>query len=349
MSKKKRKPSLWKGPAEDGITQSLLSRFLVCRERFKVLVVDGLKPADSFQHRLEYGQMWHLCEECFAANKSWKNPLLEYAKSLAVKYRDQQEQVDKYYQLCKIQFPIYIKYWRNHPDVKKRESMWAEETFCIYETLPSGREVKLRGKFDSVDWLPNERGYYLMENKTKGDINSEGLKKQLLFDLQTGFYMTALQHCHKLHAKTLFKRNGPIKGVRYNVIRRPLGGGRHSIRQKKGQTETEFYDEVRGRIESEPEFFFMRWKVEYTEDDLNRFKYQFLWPILEQLWDWWEWYNETEEDAKINKYHWRYPYGVWNPMLEGRASEVDEYLNTGSTAGLEKTKNLFGELELCPR
>ena len=52
---------LWEGPAgtgpNGGITFSLLSRFLVCRERFRVHAVLGLRPADDFNHRLEFGSM----------------------------------------------------------------------------------------------------------------------------------------------------------------------------------------------------------------------------------------------------------------------------------------------------
>ena len=67
---------IWDGPEEDGITQSLLSRFLVCRERFRILVVDGLKPVDQFSSRIEYGQMWHLCEENLAAGNDYLDPSL---------------------------------------------------------------------------------------------------------------------------------------------------------------------------------------------------------------------------------------------------------------------------------
>ena len=50
---KKRNTPLWKGPTEDGITQSLLSRFLVCRERFRLKVIEGLAPEDRFSHYRE--------------------------------------------------------------------------------------------------------------------------------------------------------------------------------------------------------------------------------------------------------------------------------------------------------
>ncbi len=32
---------VWKGPEVDGVTQSLLSRYLTCKERFRLLVIEG--------------------------------------------------------------------------------------------------------------------------------------------------------------------------------------------------------------------------------------------------------------------------------------------------------------------
>ena len=90
----RRTTPVWKGPEEEGVTQSLLSRFLVCRERFRLLVVEGLRPIDSFNHRIEYGQMWHLCEECSSQGLGWKNPLQEYAQSLCRTYPTSQEQIE---------------------------------------------------------------------------------------------------------------------------------------------------------------------------------------------------------------------------------------------------------------
>lgn len=143
--------SVWRGPSEDGITFSLLSRFLVCRERFRYLVVEGLKPADRFNHRLEFGQLWHTCEEALAAGVDWKYHLQVYAFNLARRYPMDQGEVHKWYEVCKLQFPIYLDYWRKHPDVTSRQNLLKEQVFDVPYKLPSGRTVRLRGKWDSVD------------------------------------------------------------------------------------------------------------------------------------------------------------------------------------------------------
>src|SRR5688572_23342153 len=95
--KKGRGSPLWKGPESDdpngGITFSALSRFLCCRERFRLVMIEGLRPADGFNHKIEYGQMWHACEEAHAAagTKSYSGPLpmgalRDYAQDLCKQY-----------------------------------------------------------------------------------------------------------------------------------------------------------------------------------------------------------------------------------------------------------------------
>jgi len=367
-NKRKAKEPVWKGPEQDGITQSLLSRFLVCRERFRLLVVEGLRPADQFNHRMEYGQMWHTCEEELARTKgaddNWQRALKQYASGLCRKYPLQQEQVQHWYNVCKVQFPVYVNFWAKHPDVKGRTPLLQEQVFDVPYTLPSGRMVRLRGKWDSVDLIGKGKAasVYLQENKSMGDIKEEQLKRQLAsgFDLQTMLYLVAMDHWPAKDWK-----EKPIRGVRYNVVRRPLSGGKGSIKQlqnvnkgKRGpkaeklpprpETSEEYYVRLGTIIEEEPEFFFMRWKVEITPADIERFRRECLDPILEQLYHWWEWVSHPkvkEPWYHSSGHHFRYPYGVWNTMLEGGVGEVDEYLNTGSELGLERTDNLFRELD----
>jgi hypothetical protein len=385
---------LWDGPCNPGprggITQSLLSRFLVCRERFRVRVIDGYAPVPQFQHRLEYGNMWHVCEESYlnSGNPIIENPVVEppwaralkaYADGLCKKYPMQQKDIMHWCTVCLIQFPLYLKFWKQHPDMLNRTPLLQEKEFHEAYELPSGRVVWLRGKFDSVDLVQDKTkgksgksGIWLQENKSKGDINQVALQRQLNFDLQTMIYLVALYEYDlaNLGNEALdeyVSKNGAsgiIRGVRYNVVRRPLSGGAGSIRQHKptksnpaGESDHAFYQRVRGVIMESQESYFMRWNATITRTDVERFKIQFLNPCLEQLCDWWEWVSRERDpfvyfgsnDGKSLPYcfpavHYRLPYGVYNPLLEGGFSEVDEYLMTGSTVGLHRADTLFPEL-----
>lgn len=378
---KHRTTPLWAGPQDDskdgGVTQSMLSRYVCCPERFRLRVVEGLAPIDQFNKSLEFGQMWHTCEEAFAsagpdfcANgnpMSFKaaSALKSYCQELCAKYRESQDQIEKWYNVVKVQFPLYIQWWAQHPDVKERMPIMQEQVFKVPYMLPSGRIVYLRGKFDSVDHIGQANGgVYLQENKTTGDIDTAKVEQRLRFDIQTMLYFIALQN-------TIVN---PVAGVRYNVIRRPLSGGKGSIVQKKGsknvppETAEEYYARLGGIIEEShgpaadlPEgqhYFFMRWKCEIGTQDVDRFKTQFLHPVLENLCDdyqWWEWALKTGKDAfncEVRKdmfIHrartWRLPYGVYNVIAEGGSTDLDEFLDNGNEVGLTRDSKLFTELQ----
>jgi hypothetical protein len=390
---------VWKGPEEDGITFSLLSRFLTCRERFRLLVVEGLKAQEGFNHRIEYGNMWHVCEEalarCHNAGDTQMVPervcayaLTQYAQSLCRKYPLAQEQIDKWYNVCRVQFPLYVKYRSEHPDVTERTPLLQEQTFDVPYRLPSGRTVRLRGKWDSVDLVGKGKsaGIYLQENKTKGDIDPVQMQRQLTFDLQTMMYMVALgtpqKEWHSAAGRDVkgWPYGAEIRGVRYNVVRRPLSGGKGTIVQHKptksnpqGESKDEYYARLRGIIGGSPDEFFMRWKVEITPGDVTLFRQRCLDPVLEQLCDWWQWitcviershirnqevwdndvtfgcdppYDHKQGDLGLHPsaIHWQHPFGVRNVLDEGGHTDLDEYIRSGSEVGLTRTDNLFPEL-----
>ena len=362
---KTRKEPLWKGPEVDGITFSLLSRFLSCRERFRLLVVEGWRPEDRFNHRLEYGNMWHVCEESYAGTVvQWSERLMLYARSLCKRYPTQQEEIDKWYNVCKLQFPMYVDYWSKHPDVKDRTPIFQEQVFDVPYDLPSGRTVRLRGKWDSVDLIGKGRGagIYLQENKTKGDIQENQIKRQMTYDLQTMLYLVALSECQGSVATKQFGipdswnrvKDVNLAGVRYNVIRRPLSGGKGTIVQHKptksnplGETRSQYYARLKTILEEDLSSHFMRWKVEISEGDILRFRRECLDPILEQLCKWWDAIKmcPTGEVALSEALTWRHPFGSVNWLDEGGSSDLDEYLATGSTVGLRQVEELFPELK----
>ena len=366
--KPKRKEPLWKGPEVDGVTQSMLSTFLVCRERFRVKYIEGLQPVDTFNHRIEFGNMWHLCEEIIAAHPDGvmfkfgkQDGLTQYAQKLCKRYPLQQEQIEKWYNVCKVQFSIHIAYWKKNGDKKQSKSLIQEGVFDVPYELPSGRIVRLRGKWDDVvlEGKGKNACIRLGEHKTKSDIKEDQMQRQLTFDLQTMIYLIALQIYAKITSPdTIFFATTPITGVNYNVVRRPLRGGKGSIRQHKptkakprGESTEDFYKRLGVIIAEEPESFFMRWRVEVSQSDIDKFKREFLNPILEQLCDWYEHIERVHDssllfDGKVmgTDTHWRTPFGIYNVLAEGGSTDVDEYLNTGSTVGLERTDSLFEEL-----
>jgi hypothetical protein len=386
---RRRKVPLWRGPEVDGITQSLLAKFLECRERFRLLVVEGLSAESGWNHRLGYGNMWHKCEEHHAAGTPWTEPLRDYCRSLCAAHPTQQAEIDKWYNVCRVQFPRYVAYWSMHEDEGLRRPLLQEHCFSVPYKLPSGRTVLLRGKWDSVDVIgapsngarASEGGrqvgpetVYLQENKTKGNVNEHQLKRQLTFDLQTMLYLVAMHEGrYESPLIDVIPKGSVLAGVRYNVIRRPLSGGKGSIvrhkpskRNPAGESAAEFYGRLGGIISEDSGSYFMRWQVEVGPHDIAAFKDQCLNPILEQLCDWWEWVSlitarggsvwdndvlfggrpDLDDNGRHSSaIHWRTPYGLWNSMAEGVPTELDEHLSSGSMVGLTRIDTLYPELK----
>jgi len=342
---------LWKGPTEDGITFSMLSKFLVCRERFRLQVIEGLRPEDRFSHKIEYGNMWHLCDEMYEKAKSYEKPLSDYVQALIKKYPLDSTQILHWWKVVLTQFPLYILH-RKRTSKPGLISVATEQVFDVPYELPSGRTVRLRGKVDEI-MLRTEKGrgssLFLKETKTKGDIDEVNLVKQLTFDLQIMKYMVAMTQDTGIESLEKIKEKAPVQGVIYNVIRRPLSGGKGSIvrhketKNKPAETEESFYQRVGDYIVEEPERYFMRWTVEITKDDITRFRHRCLNPLLEDLCSW---YMEVtgRDDPFSGEHHWVYPYGVYNPLNDGGMTDLDECVNSGSTVGLKKVFELFSEL-----
>lgn len=348
--------SVWKGPAVDGVTQSLISSWLCCRERFRVRSILGLAEQEKFEIRMEYGNLWHACEEEHAANPYGEmtyHLMEKVAVELGQKYRRQQAEILKWARICALQFPIYLDYWKDHNLSDNVTPIYQEESFKIPYQLPSGRTVFLRGKFDRVDDVPGV-GIRLGEHKTKSNPDKIKITRQLTNDLQCMTYLSALGEIGL-----------ECNSVLYNVIRRPLSGGKGTIRQRKkskntpAETLQEYYDRLRCILNTCQDEYFMRWEVPVPSSSIAKFRRTTLEPILENMLDdfeWWDWCLENKLDPYHSEVradyfpehrsrHYRLPYGIYNVILEGGTGDIDEYLTTGSTIGLRRITTLFPELD----
>lgn len=386
---------LWDGPCatgpSGGITQSMLQRFLSCRERFRLRYIEGLAPTEAWRSTFGYGNMWHVCEEALAlandthespgaAAERWTARLTVHTRDQMHKHPLQREEIDKWYKVCCVQFPEYVKYWAAHPDVTERTPLMQEQVFDVPYRLPSGRTVRIRGKFDSVDLI--DGGIWLQENKTKSNIDPIKLERQLKFDLQTMTYLVALEHVAQVSDEQAdgWAWTKPLKGVRYNVIRRDLPIRKHKEKCTKprygtgrnagklldpgkitpAETDEHFYDRyLNDYIRAEPHEWFFRLRSEVSARDIETFKRQFLTPILEQLCDWYECVTRCsigESSAGVpfdiwgackihGSTHWRHPFGGYNAVDEQGSTEYDAMLDTNSQIGLHRTAKLFPELE----
>lgn len=341
--------ALWDGPSSSanngGVSFSLLSRFLCCRERFRIQVVEGLKPKEVFNPSIEYGSWWHCAEEAFAkgsnSNHSWEEEASKYGEELAKKYPASRDEINHWYKILLVQFPEYIEFWSKHQDVVKETVLEQEQVFNVAYKLPSGRTVYLKGKRDKVSLIDNE--VWLQENKTKSQIDQYKIGRQLTYDLQVMLYLVSLyEDRYNRPLVDKIPKSSRLMGVRFNVVRRSAHKSSESMYKKM----TEDIEAGRGGE------WFSRWNVEITPQDIEYFKVRTLNPILEQLCDWWEFISlpveKADRDAGFpfvgSHIHWQAPLGVYDILKEGGSTDLDNYISTGSEVGLERAITLFPEL-----
>lgn len=339
---------VWKGPEEDGVTYSLLARFLQCPRRFQTYAIRGLRPRTTYNHKVLYGTFWHACEEYHALGKDWEEMLFNLSRYACMQNPMDTQDIDRWYRVCRVQFPIYLRYWGDYDARGGFKAVEREKVFDVKYHSPSGRVFRLRGRRDGV-YLRDGGERWLFETKTKGDVDEGALRSQLTFDLQTMMYLVALR-----------AEGTPAAGVYYNVVRRPLSGGRgtivrHKARGSKPEETWESYqDRLRAVIDGTgedspgPSNFFFRWVIPVTDGDILAFEVECLNPVLERLHHWYlsATGGKLKDSSPVPPWclHWRMPYGVNLPLLEGGVTDYDEYLRTGSTVGLDRVTDLFTEL-----
>lgn len=344
---------LWKGPSVDGITFSLLSKFLVCRERFRLKVVEGKEEDTGFNKAMEYGSMWHEAEEALCGKKPWQPKIIRYSNSLISKYPTSERDILKWTKICSDEFATYIRYWEKHQDEKGRQPILEEKAFRVPYELPSGRTVVLRGKWDAVMllsaptkkepelyrtwqelWPKAKFGITNQENKTKGEIDELGILSTVDRNLQTMIYHFAIRVARDLILKgvpvlELFNPPPPEKELNLFLTHLadasvPITGvlynvirrplaDRFAIKQRKTETESEFLARVAAGIEADPPHYFKRWRVLLSPTDIAGFQKESFNPILEQLCDWWEWVQCD-------------PFDPWRPRKPSELGGLD-YVN----------------------
>lgn len=263
-------------PLKDGISQSLLGRFLTCRYA-AMLFLQRLTPI-RVKDTILFGNLFHSVLEAMCL-RSFDNDLpdmrrKERKKELVTVGRAALKKGKKKYAGTAAdpqalenfvgQISWMLPYYLNHRedgirlcdyDYKRREFIAAEDKFRVdFHGYP------LIGKIDNG--FMDKKKLWLMETKTKGQISDEELENALLIDLQIKFYLTA----GKLHfGKT-------PEGVLYNIIRRP----KHKIMAN-----------FKKKLKEEPEHFFTRYEVSFTRPDMQRFQEE-LRLMLEEFVQWTE-------------------------------------------------------------
>lgn len=358
-STKPREP-LWKGPYKDGITNSLLCKFIVCRERFRLATIEGLREIDAFDHAIQYGQFWHEIKEAHRTGRDWKKALTQYKINLLGEYPASTQEIEKWAYICAGQFMVWLKQ-PSPPQRIRSVQICTEDSFRVPYKLPSGRVIYLRGKYDSISLTGNS--LYIEDDKSKGKVDVNGITDTLFGNLQMGLYhVAARQSLVKIddgyHITGLDKRGSvalpksatrpSFTGIKYHIVRRPLAD-QYCIRQKVKETNKQFYDRVIQTVAADPNYFFLTINASMTAKQTRIFQQKMLDPWLEALCDWWEYmesvsFDPWADDTPASPHHMQTPWNVYNSIFGGFRGDYFDLLTRGHQGSLVRVETLFPEL-----
>ena len=357
---------------EKGVSYSLLSKFINCRERFRLYSVEGAREEKASKAAMDFGTYFHELLEIHA-----KKPLLS-AESIIRQCKKGKVLSRRDRKVAGVLFNNYL-WWYQESNYRYVD---AEVEFDVMYRLPNGREIRLVGKTDEIPHAPPQydQGYlWVQENKTKEKINATKIENSITSDLQSLLYATALQIHYGCE----------IGGIVYNVIRNPSQSPK-ARKMKKDElaeykkknpsskattvkeTEDEFLERLNTEIQEDPKHYFMRWEMPFDQDYLRRWRSRALDPHLMQLCQWWDsvkhdpfspWetplgnlieYKDAQKADEIgvdphelvpNPHHWMRPFGVYDGTTTG-TGEFFDYLLRGRRQGLSFGNPPHSELSI---
>lgn len=249
---------------EDGITQSILTTYLRCKERCR-LMLNGWQKIEA-KSPFTFGSCFHYLCEVWACSKPTMRKLGAYIpdqktingwcddftrQSQAHNPIDPQD----FEQACAMAVPIftkYLTYWKDSH--QKWQEIKPEIEFDI--TIPGDYRPgthRLRGKVDGLVKINGK--YWLLETKTMSQINEDVLQQVVQYDFQTQFYIFALETM--LGVK--------IVGVIYNVVRVPMF-------KMDGKTPQEIQTRTQEELEKDENKWFKRFEVAFSDSQVARFR-----------------------------------------------------------------------------
>lgn len=313
---------------DDGISYSLLSRFLNCRERYRLYAVEGRRESSRSKASMDFGTYFHKLLELRAKHPNKSPDQLFRLNKVELPAEDKD--------VAKVVYEVYHEYYSG--DTYKYFA--TEDVFDVNYQVPGGSKFRLRGRLDETIIDPDRR-LRIQENKTKEYIDASNLEATIPFNLQTMFYAVAAN----IHY------NKPISGVLYNVIRKP----KHKQTKTDG-TRQGFLDRLRGEIMETPSHFFYRWNYDIFPQQMNDWNNYTFHPILLQLRIWWDsvkhdpfspW-TTPDKNGKfsINPHHFLRPFGVYDSLTTGIGDFFDLITRNnpvGTTSGNIPFQELIDE------
>jgi PD-(D/E)XK nuclease superfamily len=250
---------------EPGISQSLFTVYMRCRQAFLFAVNRWVK--DKGGRTTGFGSICHemldriysmfMAKHRLPSGRTLDRWLDEYVEEHRDELRGKSEtELERDKVVIRVLLTEYMEYYER--DWVDKDWVALEELFAEEYKVPNGVIALMRGKKDGR-YRTNGK-IWLMETKTMGRIEEEKLLARLDLNFQNLYYVTAdeLQH------------GEPVRGTLYNVVRNPG----HKVGT---DTLPQFAARLREIVRKNPEHFFMRYEIPYTERDKEVFKQNLRW------------------------------------------------------------------------
>jgi hypothetical protein len=314
LAKQATKP-IWK--LEDGLTYSSLSKWLQCREQFVLSVIEGWTPK-KISTPLTFGLMFHLCLELHFLKPDHSSKQIAGMATTAIHQdlsskgalsKEERDTLSQIKGMIHLLYPLYVDYW----GPRDEEVQWLEREsrFRFDHLLHRYRPVitddgtvkrvckdtviPLRGMRDGA-FRDQSGDLRLFETKTKSRIDEQGLLGSLKNDFQTMLY------CYSLWVEY----SEIPTGVLYNVVRRPA--------QKFGKKDTmnSFLKRIKTDVLKRPDYYFLRFAIDITKQDLLKFIEGTLNPVLRSFLDWYEDIDKDHKKRYSSDLHYMNPNALTN-------------------------------------
>lgn len=304
-------------PTDNGLSVSGLNLWLQDRFAFNVYYLEGLEAVQTWRKEMAYGSLVQAGIEGWIKTQQTKGMLrfIQQEFDRQVEEYGLSEEIEWWAKLACHQCSIFVDLYAHDLPQLTTSERHAEALI----TLPSGREIKLHG------YLDGEGPAILFENKVRGKWDVDVLTDNLPMDLQYNYYLLLLQS------------EGTLPDlVWYQHCRRPGSWGFKGPRRKKSESKDEHRLRTEQHMTDNKDYYFYRYFGKPTLQDLEKFCYACMYPMLEAFLDWYEF--KMSSDSPPNRFDWMTPYGLYNPFTEGTPEKFREYRLTGSSAGLRRRK-----------
>ena len=226
-----------------GITQSLLSTWKTCRRKY-LFSINRWERIEN--DRFAYHSMMHyLLEVLYTKGNGKLLPIIEELNEY--KLPGKITEIEPLKATAQVMMAHYITHYKKDFTEKRFESVEGKFSIKFGDYILLGKKD---GRFRD-----KQGGRWHIEHKNYSRVDENFLMQHLSFDLQNMFYALA----------DLIEFKKPLKGVLYNIIRKP--------ETRKERSTQELYQHLEKEVSKNPEHYYIRYEIPYSLNEIEEFKH----------------------------------------------------------------------------